>query len=148
MNKKDKRSRKTARAVQNALLRLLCERRIDEIKIFDLCTAADINRTTFYLHYAGITDVLDELRDEITERVFAATDLVNVLNQVCAPVVVGFVMAGLLRLAFVPRAVLARSKRLARGSRFRVRMALRVAALCVCACVLALMRTGPRRPPP
>ena len=40
MNKKDKRSRKTARAVQNALLRLLCERRIDEIKIVDLCTAA------------------------------------------------------------------------------------------------------------
>ena len=69
MNKKDKRSRKTARAVQNALLRLLCERRIDEIKIVDLCTAADINRTTFYLHYARIGDVLDELRDEITERI-------------------------------------------------------------------------------
>ena len=69
MNKKDKRSRKTARAVQNALLRLLCERRIDEIKIVDLCTAADINRTTFYLHYTRIGDVLDELRDEITERI-------------------------------------------------------------------------------
>ena len=68
MNKKDKRSRKTARAVQNALLRLLCERRIDEIKIVDLCTAADINRTTFYLHYARIGDVLDELRDEQCKR--------------------------------------------------------------------------------
>lgn len=74
MNRKDKRSRKTVSAIQNTLLQLLCSRRVREIKIVDLCTAADINRTTFYLHYAGITDVLDELRDEITERVFAATD--------------------------------------------------------------------------
>ena len=35
MNKKDKRSRKTARAVQNALLRLLCEHRIDEIMLIE-----------------------------------------------------------------------------------------------------------------
>ena len=42
MNKKDKRSRKTARAVQNALLRLLCERRIDEIKIVDLLSLIHI----------------------------------------------------------------------------------------------------------
>ena len=53
MNRKDKRSRKTVSAIQNTLLQLLCSRRVREIKIVDLCTAADINRTTFYLHYAG-----------------------------------------------------------------------------------------------
>lgn len=74
MNRKDKRSRKTVSAIQNTLLQLLCTRRVREIKIVDLCTAADINRTTFYLHYAGITDVLDELREEIADRVFTATD--------------------------------------------------------------------------
>ena len=40
----------------------------------DLCTAADINRTTFYLHYTRIGDVLDELRDEITERICSESD--------------------------------------------------------------------------
>lgn len=74
MNRKDKRSRKTVSAIQNTLLQLLCTKRMREIKIVDLCTAADINRTTFYLHYAGIAEVLDELREEIADRVFAATD--------------------------------------------------------------------------
>lgn len=74
MNRKDKRSRKTVSAIQNTLLQLLCSKRMREIKIVDLCTAADINRTTFYLHYAGIAEVLDELREEIAERVFATTE--------------------------------------------------------------------------
>lgn len=51
MNKKDKRSRKTVSAIQSTLLELLCTKRVQEIKIVDLCTAADINRTTFYLHF-------------------------------------------------------------------------------------------------
>ena len=74
MNRKDKRSRKTVSAIQNTLLQLLCSHRVREIKIVDLCTAADINRTTFYLHYAGIAEVLDELREEIAERIFTAAD--------------------------------------------------------------------------
>lgn len=74
MNRKDKRSRKTVSAIQNTLLQLLCSRRVREIKIVDLCTAADINRTTFYLHYTRIGDVLDELRDEITERICSESD--------------------------------------------------------------------------
>ena len=61
MTKKDKRSRKTVRAIQDTLLRLLCTKRLREIRIVDLCTEADINRTTFYLHFCGLGDVLGSL---------------------------------------------------------------------------------------
>ena len=71
MTKTDKRSRKTVRAIQTTLLRLLCGRRMQEIRIVDLCTEADINRTTFYLHFGGLSDVLDGLRSEIAEAIFA-----------------------------------------------------------------------------
>ena len=74
MNKMDKRSQKTIRAIQSTLLQLLCAKRVREIKIVDLCTAADINRTTFYLHYTGIADVLEGLRNEITEGIFLTID--------------------------------------------------------------------------
>lgn len=72
MNRKDKRSRKTVSAIQSTLLSLLCTKRLCEIKIVDLCTAADINRTTFYLHFSSTPDVLDDLRSEIMERIFAS----------------------------------------------------------------------------
>lgn len=81
MNKKDKRSRKTVSAIQSTLLELLCTKRVQEIKIVDLCTAADINRTTFYLHFSGIPDVLEELRSEITERIFENIDEIADFNK-------------------------------------------------------------------
>ncbi len=81
MNKKDKRSRKTVSAIQSTLLELLCTKKVREIKIVDLCTAADINRTTFYLHYSGIEDVLEELRHEITERIFENIDELADFNR-------------------------------------------------------------------
>ncbi len=80
MNKTDKRSRKTIGAIQNTVLKLMCTRKMNEIKIVDLCTEADINRTTFYLHFAGVADVLQSLRTEIVEKVFADGELLVFLN--------------------------------------------------------------------
>lgn len=69
--KTDRRSRKTIGAIQNTTLQLLCTRRLGEIKIVDLCMAADINRTTFYLHFRNIREVLASLRNEIADRINA-----------------------------------------------------------------------------
>lgn len=74
MTKKDKRSRKTVRAIQDTLLRLLCTKRLREIRIVDLCTEADINRTTFYLHFCGLGDVLGSLRKEIVDEIFERSE--------------------------------------------------------------------------
>ena len=69
--KTDRRSRKTIGAIQNTTLQLLCTRRLGEIKIVDLCMAADINRTTFYLHFRNIREVLASLCNEIADRINA-----------------------------------------------------------------------------
>lgn len=69
---KDKRNRKTVNLIQTALLQMLCSQRTDEIRIVELCSKADINRTTFYLHFRGVTDVLEALYEEIVERIFAS----------------------------------------------------------------------------
>lgn len=75
--KTDKRSRKTIAAIQNTVLQLMCTRRIREIKIVDLCTAADINRTTFYLHFKSIPDVLESLQKELSQRIFNSEDFMR-----------------------------------------------------------------------
>lgn len=67
---KDRRSRKTINLIQTTLLHMLCGQRIDDVRIVELCSEADINRTTFYLHFRGVTDVLESLHDEILERIF------------------------------------------------------------------------------
>ena len=67
----DKRSRRTQRIIQTTMLELLCTQPMTSIKIVDLCTQADINRTTFYLHFSSIADVLASLQDEIIRHIFA-----------------------------------------------------------------------------
>ena len=47
----DRRQRKTKIAVQNAFMRLMLEKDIAKITVKDVATLADINRSTFYLHY-------------------------------------------------------------------------------------------------
>ena len=75
--KTDRRSQKTIAAIQNTVLRLMCTRRMNEIKIVDLCMAADINRTTFYLHYRNISEVLKSLLDDMAARIFDSEDEAN-----------------------------------------------------------------------
>lgn len=80
--KTDRRSQKTIAAIQNTVLRLMCTRRMNEIKIVDLCVEADINRTTFYLHFRNIAEVLESLVNEMAAKIFAdGAYEVNVSSQ-------------------------------------------------------------------
>lgn len=56
-------------AIESALLRLLGDSDINEITIKRLCEEADVNRTTFYLHYTSVFDVLGNIREEIITRI-------------------------------------------------------------------------------
>ena len=53
--KTDLRVVKTHHALNEAFLRLLEERSLDDITVNDLCTEADIRRATFYKHFSGKT---------------------------------------------------------------------------------------------
>jgi len=49
----DRRARRTDKALREALLALAAERAWDDISVQDICSAADVGRSTFYAHYDG-----------------------------------------------------------------------------------------------
>lgn len=49
----------TKQMVENALLQLLQEKRLEKITVLELCERAQINRTTFYKYYGSPYDVLE-----------------------------------------------------------------------------------------
>lgn len=63
----DMRTRKTRTAIRKAFREMLKEMDYDQISIKELTERADINRRTFYLHYASIDELLNELIDEIAD---------------------------------------------------------------------------------
>ena len=62
----DRRIIKTKKAINNALLQLLSVKSLDEISITELTNRADVNRKTFYLHYASINEVAEEINNRLT----------------------------------------------------------------------------------
>jgi len=51
----------TINTIKDVLLELLKKETFDKITVSNICRQAKITRTTFYLHFSNITDVLDEL---------------------------------------------------------------------------------------
>ncbi len=71
--KVDRRVRKTKAQLRAGLARLMQKKSIKEITVKELVEEVDINRSTFYLHYTDIYQMLEsieaELMDEITHLV-------------------------------------------------------------------------------
>lgn len=59
----------TKLVLQEALIDLLQEKSIENISIRELTDFADINRSTFYSHYATIYDLLDSITDTYMEKI-------------------------------------------------------------------------------
>lgn len=60
MSKNDSRER-----LRDCLVQLLLTKRIEKIRIAELCEAAKISRRTFYLYYESIYDLLQEVEDNL-----------------------------------------------------------------------------------
>ena len=58
----------TKQLLKNALLELMQEKPVTRISIRELCEQADLNRTTFYLHYTDQMDLLRHIEREILEQ--------------------------------------------------------------------------------
>ena len=81
---KDRRVRKTQQAVQSAFAKLLSEKDITDITIKELCDKADINKSTFYLHYKDIYDCADSFTNSIVDKTIAIMepyDFVELVNH-------------------------------------------------------------------
>ena len=60
MEKSNSRYFKTAKEMDLALIALLKKKSFDYITVSELCKQAAVNRTTFYLHYENLNDLLCE----------------------------------------------------------------------------------------
>lgn len=65
---KDRRVRKTKKAITHALAELLQEKPLNSISVREISDVADINRGTFYLHYRDVYDMVEQLQNETFEK--------------------------------------------------------------------------------
>ncbi len=68
--KNNRRSQESCVRIKHSLLEMLERRDILDITVSSLCTAAGINRSTFYSHYDSVADVMEELEHEIAANLF------------------------------------------------------------------------------
>lgn len=59
--KNNRRTEMTKTMLQTSLMELLKEKPLSKITIKEVCENADLNRTTFYLHYTGLDGLFDEI---------------------------------------------------------------------------------------
>lgn len=55
--------------IRKAFLQLLSEKSITKITVKDICTLADINRTTFYSNFLDIYDLKQQIDDELYNKI-------------------------------------------------------------------------------
>lgn len=84
----DRRVLHTKERLYDALMELLREKSIDKITTTALCEKADINRNTFYSHYSSPRDLLNEVEENLTNRIIDSIDRINnnytaLLQDIC-----------------------------------------------------------------
>lgn len=68
MNKSESKYFNTALRMDEALLALLEEKDLEYITVKEICHQAGVNRSTFYLHYETIADLVNEALEMINQR--------------------------------------------------------------------------------
>lgn len=63
----DKRTIRTTRKLQKALIELLMQKPINHISVCQLCQTAEVNRSTFYVYYKGIDELMEEIEQDAME---------------------------------------------------------------------------------
>jgi AcrR family transcriptional regulator len=85
---KDRRIRKTQQAVQTAFAKLISNKDIKDVTIKELCQEADINKSTFYLHYSDIYDCADSFMNDVVDKTIEVmeqydfTELINHMPEI------------------------------------------------------------------
>ena len=71
----DRRIVKTKEAIKDQLVKLLDHNDVDQIRITNLTTLAQINRKTFYLHYKSVESVINEIENNFHKK------LIDIINK-------------------------------------------------------------------
>ena len=75
MNKSESKYFNTALRMNEALLALLEQKDLEYITVKELCRQAGVNRSTFYLHYNDIFDLLAAVEQELFDEIYAAVHI-------------------------------------------------------------------------
>ena len=86
----DRRIRYTRHALQTALIERMQQKPLNRITVREVCEAADINRSTFYMHYKDMYDLMDEIEEQVyqdidaifTKETPSVQDMEQLLNYV------------------------------------------------------------------
>lgn len=73
----DRRIKRTRTAVFNAMLDLMVEKDASKITVLELCKRADINKSTFYLHYKSMDDCMQSCLRTIMDGVIEVSKRIN-----------------------------------------------------------------------
>ena len=65
----DRRIRYTKMVLRQALLEILQEKSIDQVTVKEICERADVNRSTFYVHYGSPQGLLDDIQQQMYEKI-------------------------------------------------------------------------------
>lgn len=64
----------TRRVIQESFLELLLNKPAGQITVTEICQNADVNRTTFYMHYDGVFDLKQKIEDSFFNELIASID--------------------------------------------------------------------------
>jgi AcrR family transcriptional regulator len=64
----DRRIRKTKKALIQSLTELMSQKKLSSITVKELTDLADVNRSTFYLYYKDIFDMIEQIENEMLEE--------------------------------------------------------------------------------
>ncbi len=90
--KVDRRVRYTKKAIRESFLDLLEKKPLEKISVTEICKNADINRGTFYSHYADpfeleasleqeLVDIFDDGASKSADGLLSALDALNLLKE-------------------------------------------------------------------
>lgn len=63
-----RRAQMTKHLIRTALVELMEEKMLERITIKELCERADVNRSTFYLHYSDQRNVLNDIKETVCAK--------------------------------------------------------------------------------
>ena len=82
MNKSESKYFNTALLMDEALLLLLEKKDLEYISVKEICEKAGVNRSTFYLHYENINDLLEETIEMLNKDFMSSFEVKEIKSSI------------------------------------------------------------------